>query len=728
MFDRDEQRHLTDMLAFIAELLGEAQVSLSDTMADIRRQHREMFENTPSHFRDMTEIIDSLPAYMAEAEAVRKAASLHKKKHILAYMAENPYFGRIRIREEGHDTEDIYIGISTLWSREDRPVIYDWRAPVCSLFYESEPGEVSYRAPSGDITVTMDLKRQYRIEGGAMQAMFDTDLKIDDPVLQDMLARQTGAHMRTIVTTIQRRQNQAIRVEGPRHLLVQGPAGSGKTSVALHRAAWLLYRYKDTLRREEILILSPNAIFSDYIGEVLPSLGEDPVPTRTFMELAAPAIPGFLLEDAIAQTEYLLTHRGTPDAEKRLASIRFKGSSDFLKTLDAYIADMTYAWPRFRPIEYQGDIIMTLTEIRELYARTEGSVLSRLDRVRSVGLDRIHQYRKRLAERILSGLSFEDGFTDRREMRASARLTAAGELRDLRDRWTADTSLTGPSAYAECLMRIAEDASGETERICRDTVGMIRENRWLMAEDIGPVLYLSVRLDSDRRDPRIRHIILDEVQDYTPAQLAYLIQAYPQSRMTLVGDMNQRALVGNHLTGLQDIGLSGLVHIELTVSYRSTSEITHFCTSILGEEAGGTIRAVDRHGPPVNSLPCDDESEMLARISERLARWGDAYGSVAVITRTMATARRLHARLAESHAIHLMSKDQHTFVHGAVILPVYLAKGLEFDAVTVLCPSEDTYGEDERLLYYTACSRALHELEVLYEGEMPLEEKGIYSY
>ena len=724
MFDRSEQQHLKQTLSYIDEMLIQAEGSLSDTMADIRRQRRDIFENTPALFHDTDDIVENLPAYMAEAETVRKAASLRKKKYILLSMQDSPYFGRIRIQEAGHGPEDIYIGISTLWSPTDEPVIYDWRAPVCSLFYEAEPGEASYRAPAGDIPVTLTLKRQYRIEKGVMRALFDTDLKIDDPVLQDILSRQTSARMRTIVTTIQRQQNQAIRTEGPRHLLVHGPAGSGKTSVALHRAAWLLYRYKDTLTREDILILSPNSIFSDYISEVLPSLGEDPVPTRTFMDLTREKIPGYRLEDPIVQTETLLTRRGTIETQKRLDSITYKSSHSFLKELDAYVEALETDWPYFKPIRYRDTVIMELNEIKQLYGRTRGSVTARLDRVRTMGLDRIHQYRKVLTQEILETLSYEDGYINRKEMRASARLRAAGELREIRARWYADTGLSGVAAYADCLTRIAERQTGDIPDLCRDTLRYVRAGHSLRAEDIGAVLYLSVRLDSLHRDVRVRHIILDEVQDYTPIQLAYLAQAYPQSRLTLVGDINQRALVGNHLARLSDIGLNDMIEVELSVSYRSTSEITRHCTSILGDEATGVIRAVDRHGPPVRRLSCGDGEVFMREIRSILSEWKDTYGSIALITRTMDSAHRLHARLRETSPVHLVDADQQTFVHGVVILPVYLAKGLEFDAVIVLCPEGDAYDEGERLLYYTACSRALHGLCVLQEGNSPCIENN----
>ena len=722
MFDRQEIDHLTQVLAYIGEMLARAEGGLTETMADIRRQHRDIFENTPALFHDTDDIVESLPAYLAEAESVRQAASLRKKKHILIRMQDSPYFGRIRIREAEHDTEDIYIGISTLWSPADQPVIYDWRAPVCSLFYEAEPGDVSYHAPAGDIPVTLSLKRQYRIEKGVMKALFDTDLKIDDPVLQDMLSRQTSARMRTIVTTIQRRQNRAIRTEGPRHLLVHGPAGSGKTSVALHRAAWLLYRYKDILAREDILILSPNSVFSDYISEVLPSLGEDPVPTRTFMDLVRDRIRGYRLEDTMNQTETLLTRRGAPEMVKRLASIAYKSGQTFLQKLDTYLQALEKDWPYFKPIRYRDTVIMDLPEIRRLYGRTRGSVTARLDRVRNVGLQRIHQYRKVLAQEILATLSPEDGYVDRREMRASARLRAAGELREIRDRWCADTTRNGVDAYTDCLTRLAEKETGDIPELCRETLRYIRAGHTLGAEDTGAVLYLSARLDSESRDVRVRHIILDEVQDYTPVQLAYLAQAYPQSRLTLVGDINQRALVGNHLMRLSDIGLDDMIEVELSTSYRSTSEITRFCTAILGDTATGTIRAVDRHGLSVRCLSCGDGEDLAEKAKSLLAEWKDAYGSVALITRTMATARRLHEHLRDTHPVHLMEEDQSTFVHGTVILPVYLAKGLEFDAVVVLCPEGDAYDEAERLLYYTACSRALHALCVLYEGKNPLIE------
>lgn len=724
MFDRQEIDHLAQVLGYIGEMLTKAEGGLDTTMAEIRRQHRDIFENTPALFHDTDDIVESLTAYQAEAESVRIAASLRKKKHILIRMQDSPYFGRIRIREAGHDTEDIYIGISTLWSPDDEPVIYDWRAPVCSLFYEAEPGEVSYRAPAGDIPVTLSLKRQYRIEKGVMQTLFDTDLKIDDPVLQDMLSRQTSSRMRTIVTTIQRRQNQAIRTEGPRHLLVHGPAGSGKTSVALHRAAWLLYRYKETLSREDILILSPNSIFSDYISEVLPSLGEDPVPTRTFMELTRDKIHGYRLEDPLTQTEALLRRRGEPGTEKRLASIAYKNSPVFLGKLDAYVETLEKGWPLFKSIRYRDTTIMELSEIKRIYDRTRGSVTARLDRVRTVGLARIHQYRKILSQTILATLSPEDGYVNRKEMRASARLQAAQELREIRDRWCADTTLCGVSAYADCLAHIAERETGDIPDICRETLRYNRAGKSLRAEDIGAVLYLAARLDSSERNVQVRHIILDEVQDYTPVQLAYLAHAYPQSRLTLVGDINQRALIGNHIASLSDIGLDDLTEVELSTSYRSTSEITRFCTSILGDAAAGTIRAVDRHGLPVRCVSCGSGEDLARNAGALIDGWKDTYGSIALITRTMDSARRLHGRLSGSHTIHLAEEDQRSFVHGAVILPVYLAKGLEFDAVIVLCPEGDAYDEDERLLYYTACSRALHALSVLYEGKNPFIENS----
>ena len=287
----------------------------------------------------------------------------------LERMLKTPYFARIDFREHGTPTaEEIYIGIATLLDEAGQPLIYDWRAPVCSMFYDYELGPAEYRCAAGVISGEITRKRQYKIEDGRLVYMFDCNVKIDDEILQEILSQHSDEKMRAIVTSIQREQNQVIRNEEHPVVLVQGAAGSGKTSIALHRAAYYLYKERDQITSKNILIFSPNQLFADYISNVLPELGEETALCTTFQDLVAPLLPpGLSVEDRHNQLEFTLTTDGSAADRLREEKIYLQTTPEFLALIDDYQNYLTARGRPFSDLQFEGETILRQEEIRALY-------------------------------------------------------------------------------------------------------------------------------------------------------------------------------------------------------------------------------------------------------------------------------------------------------------------------------------------------------------------------
>ena len=666
------------------------------------------------------------------------AAALVKK---LERMRKTPYFGRIDFKEEGCSKEEmLYIGIASLISEKTHEsLVYDWRAPVSSMFYDYETGRASYDCPVGKIEGEILLKRQYRIWQGKIDYMFDCSLKIDDEILQEILSKSADSRMKVIVTSIQREQNKIIRDDLHRLVVVQGPAGSGKTSIALHRIAYLLYRYRDQVLADNIVIFSPNAIFNDYISNVLPELGEENMHRTTFMEYGRRMLGDSLeLEDMSSQMEYMLTKRKLPGYRERVEGIKYKASTAFVKTLKNYLKYFEDS-KAFEDIEYNGVIIETKEEIREFFI--EGLKFlppeKRLIKIRNRLVSKLEPYIKERIEQLILELADTGEYPDKVEIKGRSIFIAREEFRPLRDKIDKMTRMELKECYielfndSELFYRLSEGKIPEAfEEISRFTIGSISSGK-ASFEDVGPLLFLNGLLSGVSSPGNIKHVIIDEVQDYTPVQFEVFRQLFSHCSMTMLGDLNQSINpfmnIGEYKTIVDILGFNTSLAISLSKSYRSTRQITEFCRELLVRK--DETEYVNRDGELPKLFCLKDEEELLNGLEKNIAQLkASGSRSIAVICRTAEYSFHLYEKITRYMEARLVKEDTTEFIaeNTVSIIPSYLAKGLEFDAVLVLCAgSEDYVDETERKLFYTCCTRALHQLHIYSIGKLPALVSGM---
>lgn len=646
----------------------------------------------------------------------------------------SPYFGRIDFLEEGESSpEQVYIGISTLKdTRSGSFLIYDWRAPISSMFYDYEIGKSGYDCPMGIISGELLLKRQYKIANRQIDYMFDSSLKIDDEILQEVLCKSVDSRMKIIVASIQREQNSIIRNDKNKILIVQGVAGSGKTSIALHRAAYLLYKYRESIHAENIVIFSPNQVFNDYISDVLPELGEENICQTTFREHFLKMIESNILkEDAYDQMEYLLNSRGQADYKTRAGSIRFKASLQFMEALKKYIQLIEKDGILFKDIFYNSRLIISGEELSDLFTREYAKLPlgKRLEKIRNRIYFLLQPYEKKT-----EGESEEKNNRDGKPIRddgtgdVGSNMVLNG-LKALKENIDGMTALNFYQIYINLFKDrellqgfVSENPPENLKEICQYTLESLQNNQ-VKYEDLAPLVYLKGKTGSFPDASSIKHVIIDEVQDYTPLQIEIINSTFSKCNITMLGDINQsinsHMSVGNYQTISEIFKNRDAVTISLNKSYRSTREITDFSKEILLDSKH--IEYLNRSGEKPEIVRAADSEHLMRCIAEEISRIKEkGFQSIAVICRTAGQSAKFHKYLQKHMSVNFISKSDAEFTKGVVVVPSYLAKGLEFDAVLICCTGGEDYSSgDERNLFYTICTRALHVLNIYYIDELP---------
>lgn len=684
--DKDfETRRLTDCLARIDANLGEIGARLSDYQRDIQAAHDHMWEAR----RDMDHL-DKVAMRQSIDQMMRSSDVLRAQAKKLEKLRKSPYFGRFDFRRsDRNETAAYYIGIHDLRDEETQEAwVYDWRAPVSSLFYDFETGPAHYDAPSGNIPGDLALKRQFRIRDGAMEFMLDVSVNIVDDVLQEELARASDDGMKNIVATIQRDQNAIIRDAEAHTLIIQGVAGSGKTSIALHRIAFLLYRFKDTLSSSDILIISPNRVFADYIGNVLPELGEETVPEIGMETLAAQILSDKIrFHSFFEQTARLLES----DDEAMKERIRAKAAPEFLRQIEAYAQHLEKT--SFMP----SDVVVRKRPLPGFVFETTWERLKQLD----------------IAERIVAtGNSVIEQFEAhynielRKEERAVIRKAARGMVK----------RTTLRKAYKEFF-----DWIGQPE-LFRPTGGKLEY------ADVFPLIYLQMLTEGvENPYAGVKHLLVDEMQDYTPVQYAVLARLF-KCRKTILGDFTQTVNPYSASTPerIEQV-LEGAWRVTLNKSYRSTWEIMQFALKI---SPNPDLVAMERHGPDPDLAVVKSQKDALAHIvsAARDFRASD-HTSLAVLAKTQGQAKRLHKALTDAGVEARLLEDGSTgFSTGVVVCTPHLAKGLEFDRVIIPDASEAIFStEMDRNLLYVACTRAMHRLSLISVGTPSAFLDGVWT-
>ncbi|MEK3685649.1 RNA polymerase recycling motor HelD [Paenibacillus sp. FSL R10-2736] len=757
---QEEQERVTGITRQLSTHIRLLSEELGLHRTDVVDMRKDFWEEVTVNFSSPDDLGETSTSLRQQAQILneRERHHLQSSKALKKYkkLVVSPYFGRIDFSESADAAADkIYLGIGSLMEDNGTFLIYDWRAPISSLYYDGAPGPASYDTPGGLITGNMELKRQFVIDNGEIEVMFDTGVTIGDELLQQVLSHSADDRMKSIVATIQKEQNAVIRNDRSRMLVVQGAAGSGKTSAALQRVAYLLYKYREVLQADQMLLFSPNPLFNSYVSTVLPELGEENMQQTTFqMYLEHRLGQEFQLEDVFNQTESLLNAPDGPEASIRREGITYKSSVSFLDVIRRYVNLLEHEGMMFKPLMFQGRAVVGKEEMeRQFYSYDPGIKLANrielmtgwlLKRIAAFSIeersaswvdDQIElmdnsDYQRAYNMMRRKGGGHNDSFDDfETEKIMLARYIVSQRLKPLRG-WTkrgrfvdvkglysrlfTDRELMDSLNSSQVLPDVWDD-------ICSFTLATIAGNE-LAYEDATPFLYLKELSQGFRTNTLIRHVIVDEVQDYSPFQLEFMRRLFPRAKMTVLGDLNQAIYAQGEVLG----DLAGLVSIygeenteviSLTRSYRSTYEIVEFTRAMI--PGGEKIVPFNRRGEEPLLTVVDSEDDLLASVEQDvLSLHAQGYHYVAVICKTAEESARVHNELQSRLPVRLVTKETPNFQKGTLVLPAYLAKGVEFDAVIIYDGSAEKYGrEHERKLFYTACTRAMHLLHIYSLGQ-----------
>jgi DNA helicase II / ATP-dependent DNA helicase PcrA len=742
-----EQERVNTVIKEIDKKQQKLQQSTGGVSSDVLELRKTFWEDVTVNTDEPDDVIETAASIKQQAELLsereRTFKQMDKQLRILERLRYSPYFGRIDFLETGEKNVDhVYLGIASLMDEHDENfLIYDWRAPISSLYYDFAPGPASYHTMDGKIEGQMELKRQFIIRASAIKAMFDTGVTIGDEMLQEVLGNNANAQMKSIVATIQREQNLIIRNEKSKLLIVQGVAGSGKTSAALQRVAYLLYRYRETLKSENIMLFSPNPLFNSYVSTVLPELGEENMEQATFMEYLNNRIGNqYKVEDPFDQMEFLLNEEEHSNYHIRVKGIRYKSSLQFKRIIDQYVNDLSRKGLLFKDLTFRGEIIISKENMYDYFYSLDNSytIPNRLEMVKDWLLRelkrRVRQERsKGWVEEEVQFLEKEDYLEVYQELQAKERFTDKSfddfeqeqkflaekvvkqKFRPLFNRVKKLNFIDMQGLYSQLFRNGTDNKEvllDDWAQICSQTVEQLA-NYKIAYEDATPFVYLQDLLKGRKSTTGIRHIFIDEAQDYSPFQFALIERLFPYSKMTLLGDFNQAIFSGatGSPTVLSDYGDHGkdVEKINLTKTYRSTKEIVDFTSSLI--EGGDKIEPFNRHGkkPSIKKAePHFLNGLILNKINEFFE---EGHRTIAVICRTAAESKLVYDALKNEVPLHLIEKATIAYEKGILVIPSYLAKGIEFDAV-ILFDNSQYRNESERKLFYTVCTRAMHRLHM----------------
>lgn len=656
-----------------------------------------------------------------------------KRIKTLTTMSGNPYFARIDF-QEGHEAQEtLYLGIASLRDKTEETIVIDWRAPIANLYYEGELGPTFYETDTDRYQVDLRLKRQFKIQEGQILSMVDTSEVINDEFLLEILDEASSSQMKNIVSTIQKAQNQIIRDTHSKVLLIEGIAGSGKTSALLQRVAFLLYRNRKWLADDQVLLFSPNHLFSDYISMVLPSLGESQVPTRTFRTFMDQLLPQFEIEKEAEQEEVFLS--GTEKQAERL-----KSGLTLVNYSKKYIKAITELGPLFRDLKVKGETKISTGQMRTwyqetnanlpLYQRTQLLQTKLLKKIGGLEKDEAKkQWVKEAAEEQLQELFASDPhqeYTEENErqlLNKFRRQIARRHFRQLTRGIKHFQFVNYSKQYLHFLQTVPQNlltknnlTSAEWAISINETRELLRQRK-LTLEDAVLFFILAKGIYPAYVEQKARFIFIDEMQDFPPAQVALLRELYPKAGITLCGDLNQKVFGNETIVGslTRLFPNETVTRYQLTTSYRSTKEITDFANQFLSQDDQVDMTARKGDLPTVvNSL---DQMAPLNYLSETLCQdeAKTKYWRTAIICKTTAECEELYEKFSEElqQKTQLIVSEEDFMKRNIIVIPAFLAKGLEFDRVFAWNIDANFHNAQDRLILYTIATRAMHELTIL---------------
>ncbi|WP_404988907.1 RNA polymerase recycling motor HelD [Clostridium culturomicium] len=729
-----EKEWLNKILEEVRTQLEEKRSSKENFKKEAIETQRELWENVGAvsvenglqHIVDFMQFINTMKVQKRSHEFERKLIDKYEN------MLLSPYFARMDFQEDGEETaEKYYIGISNLINGDFDFLIYDWRAPVSSMFYDYEIGEAYYKCPDGIINGKISMKRQYKIHDGEIEYMFDSNIKIDDEVLQDILSKSSDNKMKAIVTTIQREQNKAIRNEKYKNLIVQGPAGSGKTSVALHRIAYLLYKHRDTITAKNIVIFSPNNIFNDYISNVLPQLGEDNMLQTTFKEYMHDVLKDIAGKENYCEVmENIFGDESEQAYPIRVKSLRFKSSVEFVKLLRVYTEYLETMDRGFEDITLRGKTIISAEEMKELLYKDYVNLplKRRLEKLKQRILYLLEPYERALVNKAMTEVQESDEYLEQDEIVKLSKALVSREIKTIVNEIEEKTKFDLMDCYKafyediEVFLKMANIKydNESIEEIKKYTLENLKGKK-INYEDQIALLFIRGAVGGIPKTEEVKYVIIDEAQDYTPLQYEVFNQLFNKANKTILGDISQSINpymnMGSYSNVVDIFKPENTSIINLTKSYRSTMEITKFSRRILSDEINNEY--VERRGacPKLNGFI--SEEDINKRIVEKVKVYKEqGHNSIGIITKNAQEAKGVYNYLKDRLNAKIIVSEDDEYENDILVIPAYLAKGLEFDVVMIYNASYLRYkDEEDRLLLYTACTRALHVLEIFYMGK-----------
>ena len=740
-----EQKHLDNIMKQIKEREKSLKKSIKSAEGEARNLNSHFFDDVKLDYDGYSTSMETALSIHQQQQLLseREHAWQHSAKQLdtVERLEKRPYFARVDFKEQGEKKpETIYIGLGSFADKNDHFLIYDWRAPISSIYYDGKLGEVSYNSPEGKITVDMTKKRQFMIEDGKIVNMFDTNESIGDQMLLEVLSEKSSTQMKSIVTTIQQEQNKIIRNTSADLLFVQGAAGSGKTSAILQRIAFLLYRYRGNLTSSDVIMFSPNQLFNDYIKNVLPEMGEQNMVQMTYWQFVARRLPGMNVENLFKQFE-------DQNADTNIS--KFKDSVNFFNLVTRYAKHLNKHGVVFKNIYFRDKKkpYFDKEKIKEIYYsyNENYNLANRIDATREELIKMLNrkiapEARKAWVARTIEGMSQselnelydrpdQDFESEAKEEAFLGRKIVLKALKGVHKRILHNHFINMRAQYLSFLRAVPKMVDLAKWNIDEEDwmhhIDEVKENfkkHDIAITDVSAYLYLYDLITGRRTDYEMRYAFIDEIQDYTPFQLVYLKYNFPRAKFTMLGDLNQAIFTKDESRSLLK-QISGLFDpekidvVQLTKSYRSTKQLTNFTKQILRQ--GEKIEAFNRQGPKPVIWGRDSDEQAIDVLVDVLRDNEKRKMTTAIITKDLAGAKFVHEKLSEKgEKSTLIATANQRLVDGTLVIPSYLAKGLEFDAVVMWGANKKNYHQlDETQLVYTITSRAMYKLDVIYTGE-----------
>jgi len=662
--------------------------NITDYIVDYRKKVIEEYRD------DEDKVIE----YFDHENYVKEEAfkTIDKRLKEFTILKDSPYFGKITFTEEDEGAEEFYIGRFGLTPEDSYdPVIVDWRAPVASLFYKGTLGETTYECPNGAVNANLLGRRQLIVKKGELKGLFDSAIDVKDDILQMVLTSNSSEKLKDIVMTIQEEQDEIIRAPKDKVVVVNGVAGSGKTTIALHRVSYLLYNFRKQFG-DKVLILGPNDIFMDYIGQVLPTLGESGVTQMTFQNFAISEIG--LEEPVKGFSEYI--EEAMSGNEEALKEYKYKSSKKFTELLDKTLEKMNEEYFEIQSVRFFDEEIVSVDEIKELFTKYYGymPLFRRSEKIKRILTSKIKDKRDELVRELEANIKEEISKLSPDELEIEKNNLLFKRRIRIRE-----------------IVRGVMNSRDELESWINheDTVSLykrITNTEALGYMDLAGILYLMVMLEGKKCKKEYKHVVIDEAQDYNTTQFKLIKELTGCKSYTIVGDSNQRLITTLEepaMLNLEEVFGDAVKEFSLLKSYRSTQQIMEYASQFLNEDK---VIPLVREGEPVIEEETTSKEDLVETIVSIIEDYQeDGLESIAVITKNKENMPEISGLLKERIKIMSFDRDDLIYNGGNVLIPAYYAKGLEFDGVIILEEGEET----PSLVKYIMCTRALHRLSII---------------